>query len=85
MALNDAANDCEEISNWCTCGALSSDRMWCELAQDHDKNASPNESSRAEIGKWLAYYNSERSHSTHGILTPVEAYERKTEPMRMAA
>ena len=40
---------------------------------------------RAGIGKWLAYYNTERPHSTHGILTPNEAYERKTEPMRLAA
>jgi len=40
---------------------------------------------KAEIGKWLAYYNTERPHSTHGILTPDEAYERKTEPTRLAA
>ncbi len=40
---------------------------------------------RAGIGKWLAYYNAERPHSTHGILTPDEAYERKTEPMRLTA
>ncbi|MEI2686511.1 MAG: IS3 family transposase [Cypionkella sp.] len=25
---------------------------------------------KAGIGKWLAYYNAERPHSTHGILTP---------------
>jgi len=40
---------------------------------------------RTGIGKWLAYYNAERPHSTHGILTPNEVYERKTEPMRLAA
>ena len=40
---------------------------------------------RTGIGKWLTYYNSERPHSTHGILTPDEAYERKTEPVRLAA
>ena len=40
---------------------------------------------RAGISKWLAYYNAERPHSTHGIMTPNEAYESKTEPMRMAA
>ena len=40
---------------------------------------------RTGIGKWLAYYNAERPHSTHGILTPNEGYERKTEPMRLAA
>ena len=27
---------------------------------------------RAGIGKWLTYYNAERPHSTHGILTPTE-------------
>jgi len=37
------------------------------------------------IGKWLAYYNGERPHSTRGILTPDEAYASKTEPMRLAA
>ncbi len=40
---------------------------------------------KKEIGKWLAYYNAERPHSTHGILTPDEAYERKTEPVILAA
>jgi len=40
---------------------------------------------RTGIGKWLAYYNAERPHSTHGILTPDEAYERKTIPMSLAA
>ncbi len=40
---------------------------------------------RIGIGKWLAYYNVERPHSTHGILTPDEAFERKIEPTRMAA
>jgi len=40
---------------------------------------------RAGIGKWLTYYNSERPHSTHGLLTPDEAYESKTEPMKLAA
>lgn len=40
---------------------------------------------RTGIGKWLGYYNTERPHSTHGILTPEEAYDRKTESMRLAA
>ncbi len=38
-----------------------------------------------EIGKWLAYYNSEKPHSTHAILTQHEAYDKKTEPTRLAA
>lgn len=40
---------------------------------------------RAGISKWLIYYNSERPHSTHGILTPDEVYASNTEPMRLAA
>ena len=40
---------------------------------------------RAGIKKWMAYYNAERPHSMHGILTPNEAYDRKIEPMRSAA
>ena len=40
---------------------------------------------KAGIKKWLAYCNAERPHSTHGILTPNEAYASKTEPMRLAA
>ncbi|MFT6223447.1 MAG: putative transposase [Paracoccaceae bacterium] len=40
---------------------------------------------KAGIGKWLACYNVERPHSTHGILAPDEAYASKTEQMRLAA
>lgn len=40
---------------------------------------------RTGIGKWLGYYNTERPHSTHGILTPNEAYDRKIVPTRLAA
>ena len=40
---------------------------------------------RTGIRHWLAYYNAELPHSTHGIFTPDEAYESKTQPMRMAA
>ena len=40
---------------------------------------------RAGISKWLTYYNAERPHSTHSILTPDEAYASKTEPIRSAA
>ncbi|OED49259.1 integrase [Rhodobacteraceae bacterium (ex Bugula neritina AB1)] len=40
---------------------------------------------RHGIGKWISYYNAERPHSSHGILTPDEAYESKTQPMKMAA
>ncbi len=37
------------------------------------------------IRKWMTKYNTERPQSTHGILTPNEAYASKTEPMKLAA
>ena len=40
---------------------------------------------REGIGRWLAYYNAERPHSTHGILTPDEVHVDQTEPIRLAA
>jgi putative transposase len=40
---------------------------------------------REGIGRWLAYYNAERPHSTHGILTPDEVHANQTGPMRIAA
>ena len=40
---------------------------------------------KAGIGKWLAYYNADRPHSTHGILRPNEAYDSNTEPTILAA
>jgi len=38
-----------------------------------------------EIRKWLTYYNTERPHSRHGILTPDEAYAMKINPRSLAA
>ena len=40
---------------------------------------------KAGSGKWMAYYNTERPHSTHGILSLDEAYASRTEPLRLAA
>jgi putative transposase len=40
---------------------------------------------RTGIAEWLAYYNTERPHSTQGILTPNEVYDRKIVPTRLAA
>ncbi|NQX74422.1 MAG: hypothetical protein HRT62_12725 [Epibacterium sp.] len=33
----------------------------------------------------MDYYNSERPHSTHGLLTHDEAYASKIQPIRIAA
>lgn len=40
---------------------------------------------RAGIGSWIDYYNAERPHSHHGILTPNEAYESALPKMKKAA
>ena len=53
----------------------------CVYLHAHEKGSG----AKAGIGKWLTYYKSERPHSTHGILTPDEAYESKAEPMKLAA
>ncbi len=63
------------------------ERLWrslkyeCILLHAFEKGSQ----AKAGIAKWLAYYNVERPHSTHGILTPNEVYDSKTEPMRLAA
>ena len=40
---------------------------------------------KKKIGDWIAYYNAVRPHSSHGILTPSEAYENKKTPTKLAA
>lgn len=40
---------------------------------------------KQDIGEWISYYNTERPHSTHGILTPGEAYDMKTQPEKLVA
>ena len=63
------------------------ERLWRSLKYECvDLNAFQTGSEmRAGIGKWLTYYSAERPHSTHGILTPNEAYVGRTEPMSLAA
>ena len=40
---------------------------------------------KRQIGKWMNYYNAQGPHSTHGILTPNEAYETKQIQEKFAA
>ena len=40
---------------------------------------------RAGIAKWITYYNAERPHSSHGILTPNEAYDTTSIIKKIAA
>lgn len=40
---------------------------------------------RSGIGAWIKYYNEKRPHSSHGLLTPAEAYDNKTPDRKMAA
>ena len=63
------------------------ERLWgslkCECVYLHAfKRGSQ---AKTGIGKWMAHSNTKRPHSTHGILTPDEAYARQTEPVRLAA
>lgn len=40
---------------------------------------------RDGIGNWITYYNERRPHSSHGIMTPEEAYDRRSPDMKLAA
>ena len=40
---------------------------------------------RLGIENWISYYNAERPHSTHGILTPNEAYDTMNGTTKLAA
>jgi putative transposase len=63
------------------------ERLWRSLKYECVYLHAFEKGSQAKTGirKWMGYYNSERPHSTHGILTPDEAYASKTEPMKIAA
>ena len=37
------------------------------------------------IGNWITYYNEERPHSSHGLLTPTEAYDIRSDKLKAAA
>nr|WP_134079670.1 IS3 family transposase [Rhodovulum visakhapatnamense] len=40
---------------------------------------------RKGIGAWISYYNERRPHSSHGLLTPDEAYGSRTPNLKIAA
>ena len=40
---------------------------------------------RRGIGAWISYYNEKRPHSSHGLLTPAEAYAIREPRLRLAA
>lgn len=40
---------------------------------------------RDGIGDWISYYNETRPHSSHGIMTPDEAYDRRSSDLKAAA
>lgn len=74
-------NDCRAVDN------RMIERLWRSLKYEcvYLNAFETGSEMRVGIGKWLTYYNSEWPHSTHGILTPDEAYASKIEPMRLAA
>lgn len=40
---------------------------------------------RDGIRDWISYYNERRPHSSHGIMTPDEAYDRQSPDLKVAA
>lgn len=40
---------------------------------------------RNGIGAWITYYNEKRPHSSHGLLTPAEAYDTRNQYLNAAA
>jgi len=40
---------------------------------------------RGGIGAWISYYNEKRPHSSHGLLTPAEAYDTQDPNLKAAA
>ena len=40
---------------------------------------------RRGIGAWISYYNKKRPHSSHGLLTPAEAYDTANQNLKAAA
>lgn len=40
---------------------------------------------RRGIGAWISYYNEKRPHSSHGLLTPAEAYDTANRNLKAAA
>jgi putative transposase len=40
---------------------------------------------RRGISAWLSYYNEKRPHSSHGLLTPAEAYDTQDSNLKAAA
>lgn len=40
---------------------------------------------RDGIRDWISYYNERRPHSSHGIMTPDEAYDRRSPDLKVAA
>ena len=37
------------------------------------------------VGAWITYYNERRLHSSHGLLTPDEAYDSQDPNLKIAA
>jgi putative transposase len=63
------------------------ERLWRSLKYEcvYIRAFETGKEAKAEIDKWLTYYNTERPHSRHGILTPDEAYAMETTPRKQAA
>ena len=63
------------------------DRLWQSLKYECVYLHAFEKGSKAKVGsrKWIDYYNAEKQHTTHGILTPNEDKKKKKASMILAA
>ena len=63
------------------------ERLWRSLTYEcvYIRAFETGSQAKAGIGEWITYYNTERPHSSHGILTPLEAHANQNQPFRLAA
>ncbi|MFG6569951.1 IS3 family transposase [Sulfitobacter sp. 1A13679] len=75
------ANDCRATDN------RMIERLWRSLKYEcvYLNAFETGSEARDGIRDWISYYNERRPHSSHGIMTPDEAYDRRSPDLKVAA
>jgi len=75
------ANDCRATDN------RMIERLWRSLKYEcvYLNAFETGSETRGGIGDWISYYNEKRPHSSHGLLTPAEAYDTQDTNLKAAA
>ena len=62
------------------------ERLWQSLKYEcvHLNAFETGSEARRGIGAWISYHNEKRPHSSHGLLTPAEAYDTATLNLKAA-